>query len=382
MKTRTSISSGGLTGFLVAALALVFSGCSKTDVSGYDPNLRFLLRSDALIAKLPPAPPRDRHENGKLEESILALQNLGGRLLEPAKLDKPERTKLEKVLEEVFGTPAAPKLPKVEPELLAEGAQIYKDKCSNCHGMNGDGRGPTGAWVYPVPRDFRLAKVKFVSTPSNGIPTMNDLTTSIKLGVAGNAMPPFALAHPKSLTAVTGYTMFLTIRGRVEYDLLSAVLSEEGLAGPATQFVEASRDTWMNRFAEADQKTLNPTVPPLEAKEAGEGKYDEQVRRGFQSFTVAGCASCHRDYGRDQHWLYDEWGLAVSPANLILGKPKAGAEPLDLFRRIRCGISPAGMPAVSSSTLGDEQVWDLVLFLKALPVPRHLPTDVRAKIYP
>ncbi len=383
MRRRGPTTGGGWAGRIGAVLALgVLAGCGASEPAGYDPNLRFLLRSDPIVAKAPPTPPADLHANGKLDDAIADLANRGGVLLEPAKLPKAEREALERTLEEMFGTPAAPKLTGAPPEKLAIGSAVHKAKCAQCHGLAGDGRGPTGAWVYPHPRDFRLAKFKYVSS-TGGLPTRDDLIAMVKVGVAGNSMPGFALLPPEQLDAVVEYTRFLSLRGRVETDLLTAALSEDGLDGPPGKFAEASLARWTRLFAEAEAKAVRPAVPPIAAKDAGsDADYDAGVRRGFAAFAKAGCASCHKDYGRETHYLYDDWGVAVRPANLSAGVYRAGGEPLDLFRRIRCGIPPSGMPAVDATALDDAATWDLVRFLLALPVPRHLPEDVRAKIYP
>ena len=58
---------------------------------------------------------------------------------------------------------------------------------------------------------------------------------------------------------------------------------------------------------------------------------------------------------------------------------RGGRRPEDLYWRIRGGIHPSGMPAV---TLTEAQVWDLVHFVDALPYPRVLPEGVREKVYP
>lgn len=368
-----------------ALVYLVFAGWTDSDSAGYDPNLRFLLRGDPIVAKLPANPPTDLHPNGKLDDAIADLANRGGQLLEPAKLSKDEREKLATVLDDLFGTPAAPKLPGdalgLSPEKLAVGAGVYKAKCTQCHGTSGDGRGPTGAWVYPHPRDFRLAKFKYVST-STGVPSREDIVAMVKVGIAGNSMPGFAMLPPDQLDAVVGYTLYLSLRGKVESDLLSAVLGEEGLGEPADAFAKGALARTVKRFEQAESSVVRPTVPSIETKDGGaDAAYDARVRNGFASFAKAGCASCHRDYGRETHYLYDDWGVAVRPSNLSAGAHRAGGEPLDLFRRIRCGIPPSGMPAAGETTLADAQVWDLVLFLKALPVPRHLPADVRETIY-
>jgi mono/diheme cytochrome c family protein len=386
-RTATYALIGALFAAGVGALAwLIVAGSNAEGPDGYDPSVRFLLRSDPIVVKPPTVPPTDLHANGKLDEAIADLANRGGTLLEPAKLSKAERATLERALEGLFGTPAAPTVPgelfDLRAEKLARGAGVYKGKCAQCHGMAGDGRGPTGAWVYPHPRDFRLAKFKYGSNAA-GLPTRDDLTAMVKVGIAGNSMPGFALLPPEQLDAVVGYTLFLAIRGRVETDLLAAALSEEGLEETPGRFAEQSLARWVKRIGEAEANAIRPaSIPDIEAKNAGgDSSYDAGVRRGFATFNKAGCASCHKDYGRETHYLYDEWGVAVRPSNLSAGVYRAGSEPLDLFRRIRCGVPPSGMPAVDAKALDDGGVWDLVLFLKALPVPRHLPEDVREKIY-
>ena len=47
---------------------------------------------------------------------------------------------------------------------------------------------------------------------------------------------------------------------------------------------------------------------------------------------------------------------------------------------MRHGIAPVGMPA--QPALSGGQLLDVVRFVRALPYPRELPPDVRAKVYP
>jgi hypothetical protein len=89
--------------------------------------------------------------------------------------------------------------------------------------------------------------------------------------------------------------------------------------------------------------------------------------------------TCHANYGREAKYQYDVWGTRIKPAPLTEIRKKGGNEPEHLFRRIRGGIPPSNMPA--SPALTDAQVWDLVLFLRALPYPDRLPDDMRGKVY-
>src|SRR5262249_17423705 len=98
-------------------------------------------------------------------------------VVSPSKLSDDDRQALEKGLREVFGTPAEPKIggPSADPrkmllphespeEALKQGSRLYRQHCLHCHGLTGDGHGPTAPWVNPHPRDYRQGSFKFTST--------------------------------------------------------------------------------------------------------------------------------------------------------------------------------------------------------------------------
>ena len=62
----------------------------------------------------------------------------------------------------------------------------------------------------------------------------------------------------------------------------------------------------------------------------------------------------------------DFWNNPLRPANLINGVYKGGRRPLDLYWRIAKGINGAKMPA-HSNILSDDQIWDVINFVLALP---------------
>jgi mono/diheme cytochrome c family protein len=47
---------------------------------------------------------------------------------------------------------------KITPEVKAEAESIFDDRCTACHGSDGDGKGPASASLKPGPKDFRDAK--------------------------------------------------------------------------------------------------------------------------------------------------------------------------------------------------------------------------------
>ena len=69
----------------------------------------------------------------------------------------------------------------------------------------------------------------------------------------------------------------------------------------------------------------------------------------------------------------DDWGHPLRPANLNLGVYKGGRRPIDLYWRIVKGINGAKMPSFSKLT--EEQVWDVVNFVLALPYQPDLLKD-------
>ena len=57
---------------------------------------------------------------------------------------------------------------------------LYRKHCVHCHGITGDGRGPTARFLNPYPRDYRPAIYKFKSTYNAAKPTDEDLITILE----------------------------------------------------------------------------------------------------------------------------------------------------------------------------------------------------------
>src|SRR5437879_6817929 len=122
-----------------------------------------------------PEPPGQLHLPLERETDKTVLDKAG--LLQPSKASGPHRSTLQTALETHFGTPAAPKLNRPitgkgaervfaendadevkaalerlvplaegssQDKELAEGSKLYRRHCLHCHGISGDGRGPTG----------------------------------------------------------------------------------------------------------------------------------------------------------------------------------------------------------------------------------------------
>ena len=143
----------------------------------------------------------------------------------------------------MFGTPDEPHFPQLGEDLSAiidlekvkmaagavasdrEGAQqgLYREHCAACHGISGDGAGPTAIFLNPYPRDFRLGKFKFKQTEVYSPPTDEDLTRILVNGIPGTGMPSFRVLPEEELAALTEYVKYLSIRGQVEGRLIDAL---------------------------------------------------------------------------------------------------------------------------------------------------------------
>jgi len=396
---------------LIAALWL--SGC---EYDTYPKDLAYPLRTDLIVVNAPKNetpfyPPGPGH----LEEEIAAIPKLGGQVVDPTdskKVSAAQRKPLFSALNKAFGSPRQPRVGATEgeePEVVAQltdlklrdadaakpfkslaaGSKVYRYHCVHCHGLTGDGRGPTGPWVVPHPRDYRLGEFKFISSVNAGEntrPRRDDLLRTLHTGIEGTSMPSFAVMEERGddLEAVVSYIIHLSIRGLVEKRLLVEIASGEDYTDEAKldeKVHEVMKDV-IQQWADSNSKTLEPTKGSYVENPSTKAQTDS-IRRGYVAFSdpkgAASCIGCHTDYGRQVNFRYDDWGTLVRPMDLTKGVYRGGRRPIDLYWRIKGGIGPSGMPKTGLPT--DKEIWDVVNFVQAVPYPQMLPEDVRTKVY-
>ncbi|MBY0231536.1 MAG: cytochrome c, partial [Gemmataceae bacterium] len=231
---------------LLAGLC-VLAGCES--YLRYPKDYRYQLRKDVLVTEPPTAQPDHLPAPGEIDKGILAALNRDkdgkkgdGKHLDPAKLSADERKELREALDEQFGTPRLPKVAiasgtdtlfgkDIEHNLYA-GSELYRKHCMHCHGVSGDGRGPTGPWVHPHPRDYRSGKFKFISTDrkkaNSEKPRRQDLLRTLERGIDGTSMPAFGSnLGDAELDQLVSYVIHLSIRGETEFRTLSTLLGNE-----------------------------------------------------------------------------------------------------------------------------------------------------------
>lgn len=197
---------------------------------------------------------------------------------------------------------------------------LYRRHCAHCHGINGDGHGPTASILNPYPRDYRPGIFKFKSTYTAAQPTDEDLRTIVHNGVPGTAMPAFALYPPDEINAMVEYVKYLSMRGQMETALVNFVADEldegatldptkdrEAIVGLLTEIV----DNWKA----ANENVIVPApdgMPPADRTPDQIGTSVNAGRELFFSATKGNCMQCHGPtaLGDGQQTAFDNWSDA------------------------------------------------------------------------
>ena len=262
---------------------------------------------------------------------------------------------------------------------LRHGAQVYKNRCSGCHGVTGNGQGAAADYLQPKPRDYRQGIYKFTSTPYGYRPVRQDLVRTIRRGAKGTSMPAFPWLSQEDLEAVIDYVIYLTLRGRVEeYVVTMSEDYDEDEAIDRQEFTDAIEDELARWNQANDQIVRAATAEPA---------YDEaSVRLGRELFIKSSCYQCHGADAKGQtEWLsaeflaaqeaapvaqqlkinYDAWGYAAPAADITARMLHGGRRPIDIYRRIYTGINGTPMPAFGD-VFADNQdaIWHLVHYVR------------------
>jgi mono/diheme cytochrome c family protein len=279
---------------------------------------------------------------------------------------------------------------------------LYREHCGHCHGVTGDGLGPTAAFLNPYPRDYRPGVFKFKSTERADKPTHDDLVRILHNGIVGTSMPSFALLSDLEIDALAEYVKYLSIRGETEIELMRAFFEldeEDGGKLPETR--EFLVDEMLAPVAEKWQSAADAViaVPEMPA----DIDLVASIAKGKELFygDKANCVKCHgvTGLGDGQANDYDDWNKAIvqwsqevasdqdaawvarashvlagdalrprtiPPRNLRQGLYRGGRRPLDLYYRIHAGINGAPMPA-AAGTVAPEDIWHIVNYIRSLP---------------
>lgn len=317
---------------------------------------------------------------------------------------------------------------------LQLGRVTYMKNCTHCHGVGGDGQGPTAKYLNPKPRDYRLGTFKFTSTQSSDRATRDDLHRIVEYGIPGTYMPSFLLMKDDEKVAVVEYIRWLSMRGEMEKriddeladyneasirdDASKALKAYEAAKSgekpvSVSQAITAAKTTFATYEKEEFPGVIDETadfiadgwkkaeeesslIVPKQARVADTTESRQRGRLLFMSNRTK-CYTCHGPHGRgdgnavddfwpkpgtnekyDERGLHDFWGNKLSPRDLTKGQYRGGRRPLDLYRRVFAGIKGTPMPAFGT-VLKDEEIWDLVNYVMNIPFEAPTPSSPKPR---
>jgi cytochrome c oxidase cbb3-type subunit 2 len=229
---------------------------------------------------------------------------------------------------EVPAAPSGPR-PPADRGLRALGAEVYRLRCTPCHGVNGNGRGPHALRLGVPPRDFTTGVYELRSTPSGSLPTDEDLFHSVSRGLHGSAMIPWGWLGEAERWAVVEHVKSFSPR-----------------------FLEEERGD-----------PLTPPTPPPETAEL--------ARRGAATYLRAGCQNCHGPSGEGDGpsvpTLRRDGGQPIRPRPFADDLFLRGSSLPDLWLTLATGLD--GTPMPSYAALPAEDLWAIAAHVRALAAP-------------
>jgi mono/diheme cytochrome c family protein len=269
---------------------------------------------------------------------------------------------------------------KVARGQLQHGRDVYLRQCTGCHGVTGDGQGPAAQYLNPPPRDYRLGRFKFTSTPRGAKPRREDLARIIRYGAKGTSMPSFRWMAADDLEAIIDYVTLLAARGELEYRLMKICeeqLGEEDDIDP--QLVAEQAQRIAQSWTDADTRIVRPLTPEPPST-------PESMDAGARAFVQLNCFKCHGRDGRGNKQFdvgKDDWGRIAYAADLTTGMLHGGRRPIDIYRRIYSGINATPMPAFAQPDTGkgetelqrSETIWHLAHFITGIVEGQPLPAE-------
>ncbi len=292
-------------------------------------------------------------------------------------------------------------------EALTHGRMLYAEHCQHCHGVAGDGQGPTAPYLNVRPRDYRRGVFKFTSTKVDMKAQRGDLARVVEEGIPGTYMPSFKLLKAVESQAIIEYVLFLSMRGETELKLsgnlgtdysieevASRVKNGETEAKITEEFVKRAQEGEFDEaIADTSEQMINQwlaaqapeaVIAPTEKRYLSDA---DSVQRGRELFLSANlnCVACHGETGLGdgaqtysittntvtkkpnvEPGLFDDWGNKIKPRNLRLGMYRGGRRPIDIYSRIEAGIKGTPMSAFGAK-MTEQQKWDLVNYILQMP---------------
>lgn len=311
------------------------------------------LRAQQLLAQADAAADKPRRIN-ELRTRLAAIPD-----------DQQAARELEDLLGRLFSTTTEQQAgtttfrDDLSPSPASHTSGLYVQHCAACHGEHGNGDGHAAQHLFPRPSNLRGERFRLAST-SNGVASLDDLISVIRLGVPGTAMPPFdmltsdeqrQLASEVQQMHREGVRERLTIRMQQAYG--DQEVDDDEIEELVVLHTQPGQDVRIPKFD-------TPTA--------------ESLKRGRDSYLQLGCDKCHGDDGTGaaDHPLFDHRGLPTLPRDLVHEPLKGGDSPESIFLRLFVGLPGTEHP--NSSAVPEDQLIDLVHHIRHMAQRPHRPS--------
>ncbi|HIE66162.1 MAG: c-type cytochrome [Nitrospira sp.] len=219
---------------------------------------------------------------------------------------------------------------------IDKGKTVYFKKCVWCHGPDGAGDGPSAIRLVTKPRNFNAGTFKIRHTGSGELPTDEDLLNTVRHGLQGSVMPPWAgILTDEEMKAAIAFIKKELVKDREfdDPDEEITVISYGTQIPSSPESIELGRDIYMNK---------------------------------------AKCVECHGQEGRGNGNLTQrgDWGFPIFPANLqkpwnLRGNRRDPYNPRNIFREVSTGLNGTPMPSFADE-LSEEERWHVANFVISL----------------
>jgi mono/diheme cytochrome c family protein len=270
---------------------------------------------------------------------------------------------------------------------------LYRRHCAHCHGISGDGHGPTAAILNPYPRDYRPGIFKFKGTYSAAQPTTDDLKRVVHDGAPGTAMPSFAILPPDEQEALVEYVKYLSIRGMTEKaieDYVGENVNPGDKFDPTNaevrtliveQLLKPIVESWQN----AKEQVMAPDDAIAKAlDDRTPAQVAESVSKGRDLFygSKANCVKCHGPtaLGDGQQDDYDDWSKYT--LEFIKGTDAKAAEIVQLQKDLKDAKGDDVQKLKDQLVAANKELTDRQEVITSLLPPRHaIPRNLREGVY-
>jgi len=235
----------------------------------------------------------------------------------------------------------------VQKDKLEAGKKVYFKRCIWCHGIVGEGDGPSADRLFTRPRNFIQGTFKIRSTDSGDLPLDADLLATVRNGLPGSAMPAWGeFLSDAEIAAVIQFVKSL-VQDR-EFDDEDEELTIQDFGGTFKE------NKW------GTSKPYHLGVP------------GDAIAKGKEVFIKNKCFECHGGEGRGDGnpTMNDDWGFPIVAADWqqcwnFRGSRRDPYNPFNIVRTITTGMNGTPMPNFREQ-INMEDRWNIAAFVNSL----------------